>query len=96
MANATSGQPQGSATVTKNIGEWLASIGLAEYADRFTENAIDLSVIHDLTDQDLKELGVLLVTAAKFYDPSQLLIRPLLRPLPLSAPCRRRRRNDVT
>jgi hypothetical protein len=60
MANATSGQPQGSATVTKNIGEWLASIGLAEYADRFTENAIDLSVIHDLTDQDLKELGVLL------------------------------------
>src|SRR5262245_10011914 len=60
MASATPRHPQGSATVTKNIGEWLASIGMAEYADRFTENAIDLSVVHDLTDQDLKELGVLL------------------------------------
>src|SRR5262249_60884019 len=60
MASATPRHPQGSATVTKNIGEWLASIGMAEYADRFAENAIDLSVVHDLTDQDLKELGVLL------------------------------------
>src|SRR5215475_4465283 len=60
QASTILGQPQGSATVAKNIGEWLASIGLAEYADRFTENAIDLSVVHDLTDQDLKELGVLL------------------------------------
>src|SRR4029453_17605654 len=60
MVSVMPAQPQGSATVTKNIGEWLASIGLAEYADRFTENAIDLSGIHDLRDQDLKELGVLL------------------------------------
>ena len=57
MVSAIPGQPQG---VTKSIGEWLASIGLVEYADRFAENAIDLSVVHDLTDQDLKELGVLL------------------------------------
>ena len=40
--------------------EWLESIGLAEYAQRFAENAIDLSILRDLTDQDLKELGVLL------------------------------------
>lgn len=40
--------------------EWLASIGLGEYAQRFAENAIDLSVIGDLTEQDLKDLGVLL------------------------------------
>ena len=44
----------------KDIAEWLASIGLGEYAQRFAENAIDLSVIRDLTEQDLKELGVLL------------------------------------
>ena len=43
-----------------DIAEWLASIGLGEYAQRFAENAIDLSVIRDLTEQDLKELGVLL------------------------------------
>ena len=42
------------------IAEWLASIGLGEYARRFAENAIDLSVVRDLTEQDLKELGVLL------------------------------------
>src|SRR6266704_7024603 len=42
------------------IAEWLASIGLGEYAQRFGENAIDLSVLRDLTEQDLKDLGVLL------------------------------------
>jgi SAM domain (Sterile alpha motif) len=44
----------------KGIAEWLASIGLSEYAPRFADNAIDLSVIRDLTEQDLKDLGVLL------------------------------------
>ena len=44
----------------KGIADWLASIGLGEYAQRFADNAIDLSVIRDLTEQDLKELGVLL------------------------------------
>src|ERR1700736_6212633 len=42
------------------IAEWLASIGLGEYAQRFGENAIDLSIVGDLTEQDLKDLGVLL------------------------------------
>ena len=40
------------------IAEWLASIGLSEYAARFAENAIDLSVLDDLTEQDLKDLSV--------------------------------------
>jgi class 3 adenylate cyclase/tetratricopeptide (TPR) repeat protein len=44
----------------KGIAEWLASIGLSEYAQRFADNAIDLLVIRDLTEQDLKDLGVLL------------------------------------
>ena len=42
------------------VAEWLASIGLSEYAQRFGENAIDLSIVRDLTEQDLKDLGVLL------------------------------------
>src|SRR5262249_13714351 len=42
------------------VAEWLASIGLSEYAQRFADNAIDLSVVRDLTEQDLKDLGVLL------------------------------------
>ena len=44
----------------KGIAEWLASIGLSEYAQRFADNGIDLLVIRDLTEQDLKDLGVLL------------------------------------
>jgi SAM domain (Sterile alpha motif) len=39
----------------KGIAEWLASIGLSEYARCFADNAIDLSVVCDLTEQDLKD-----------------------------------------
>ncbi len=42
------------------ITDWLASLGLSEYAGRFAENGIDISVLPDLTDQDLKDIGVLL------------------------------------
>jgi class 3 adenylate cyclase len=42
------------------IAEWLAALGMSEYAGRFAENRIDLSVLQDLTDQDLKDLGVVL------------------------------------
>jgi class 3 adenylate cyclase len=44
----------------KPIAEWLEKLGLAEYADRFAENGIDFSVLPDLSDQDLKEIGVIL------------------------------------
>ena len=44
----------------KGIAQWLASIGLTEYAQLFADNAIDLSVLRDLTEQDLKDLGILL------------------------------------
>jgi class 3 adenylate cyclase len=40
------------------IAEWLGSIGLAEYEQRFAENDVDISVLPHLADQDLKELGV--------------------------------------
>jgi class 3 adenylate cyclase/predicted ATPase len=42
------------------IRTWLASLGLSEYTDAFIENRIDLPILPDLTDQDLKDLGVLL------------------------------------
>jgi SAM domain (Sterile alpha motif) len=40
------------------IAEWLVSLGMAEYAKRFAENHVDAGVLRDLTDQDLKDLGV--------------------------------------
>ena len=44
----------------RDAAEWLASIGLGEYAQCFAENGIDLSTVRDLTEQDLKDLGMLL------------------------------------
>jgi class 3 adenylate cyclase len=42
----------------QQIADWLRTLGMSEYAERFAENDIDTSVLRDLTDQDLKELGV--------------------------------------
>jgi class 3 adenylate cyclase len=42
------------------IADWLQNLGMSEYVQRFAENRIDLSVLPDLTDQDLKDLGILL------------------------------------
>jgi class 3 adenylate cyclase/tetratricopeptide (TPR) repeat protein len=42
----------------RTIAEWLASLGMSEYAQRFAENYVDASVLSDLTDQDLADLGV--------------------------------------
>jgi len=44
----------------KQISEWLNQLGMSEYAQRFAENGIDVSVLPHLTDQDLKDIGVLL------------------------------------
>jgi class 3 adenylate cyclase len=44
----------------QQIADWLEKLGMSEYAQRFAENRIDLSVLRDLTDQDLKDLGVVL------------------------------------
>jgi SAM domain (Sterile alpha motif) len=42
----------------ERTGEWLASLGLQEYTPRFKENHIDFSFLPNLSEQDLKELGV--------------------------------------
>jgi class 3 adenylate cyclase len=40
--------------------DWFKKLGMSAYIDRFVDNRIDLSVLPDLTGQDLKDLGVLL------------------------------------
>ena len=44
----------------QQIADWLKKLGMSEYAQRFAENGIDVSVLPHLTDQDLKDIGVLL------------------------------------
>ena len=42
----------------QDIAEWLGRLGLGQYAQRFAENEIDVSVLPHLTDQDLKDIGI--------------------------------------
>jgi class 3 adenylate cyclase len=44
----------------QRIADWLEKLGMSEYAQIFAENRIDFSVLRDLTDQDLKDLGIVL------------------------------------
>jgi hypothetical protein len=42
----------------QQVADWLEKLGLGQYAQRFAENDISFAVLPDLTDQDLKEIGV--------------------------------------
>ena len=44
----------------QQIAYWLEKLGMSEYTERFAVNRIDFSVLPDLTEQDLKDLGVVL------------------------------------
>jgi hypothetical protein len=44
----------------QQIAVWLAKLGMSEYAQRFAENGISVAALCYLTDQDLKDMGVLL------------------------------------
>ena len=41
-----------------DISQWLASLGLERYQELFVEQAIDVGVLPELTDDDLKGLGI--------------------------------------
>jgi hypothetical protein len=44
----------------EEIADWLEKLGVPEYAQRFAENGITIAALRHLTDQDLKDIGVLL------------------------------------
>ena len=44
-----------------DVGSWLKSLGLEQYAAAFHENAIDGEVLPKLTVDDLKDLGIAVV-----------------------------------
>src|SRR5215471_3935109 len=41
-----------------DLGDWLRSLGLEQYEAAFRENAIDETVLHDLTEDHLREIGI--------------------------------------
>ncbi len=51
----------------QEIADWLEQLGLGQYAERFAENEIDVSVLPHLTDQDLKDIGIPLGHRRKLF-----------------------------
>ena len=84
----------------QEIADWLKTLGLSEYAARFAENRIDFSVLRDLTDQDLKDLGVVLGDRRKMLRAiGELVVPSQVPPAPLTVPasggCAERRQVTV-
>jgi class 3 adenylate cyclase len=44
----------------QQIADWLKKLGMSEYTKPFAENGISFAALRHLTDQDLKDIGVLL------------------------------------
>ena len=42
----------------QQIADWLEKLGLGQYVQRFADNDVNFAILPDLTDQDLKEIGV--------------------------------------
>jgi class 3 adenylate cyclase/tetratricopeptide (TPR) repeat protein len=42
----------------QQIADWLRKLGMSEYAERFAENDIEIDILPELTDHDLKRLGI--------------------------------------
>ena len=51
----------------QQIADWLQKLDLSEYAGRFAENKIDISVLPHITDQDLKDIGIPLGHRRKIF-----------------------------
>lgn len=57
-SDITSGAAATARKITLDIDTWLDGIGLSQYADLFRSNDVDATLLHRLTADDLKELGV--------------------------------------
>jgi class 3 adenylate cyclase/tetratricopeptide (TPR) repeat protein len=44
--------------LTKDVDQWLAQIGLEKYSAVFAENEVDIHVLTELTEQDLKDINI--------------------------------------
>ena len=65
----------------QQVADWLARLGLGQYARQFAENDINIGILPHLTDQDLKDLGItsvghrrqLLLAMAELKDDGQFV-----------------------
>jgi len=80
-----------------DIGGWLRSLGLEQYEAAFHENAIDFSVLPDLTERILRSSASCLAIAANCCERSQTSkLSPRVLPLrPLRHQLRPHRENTA-
>ena len=66
-----------------DIDQWLENLGLGEWIEAFLENRVDLDAARDLTEADLRELGIpmgprkKLLRAISVLGDEQLEVRPI-------------------
>ena len=88
----------------QQVADWLQKLGLGQYAQRFAENDINFAILFDLTDQDLKDLGVaslghrrlLLRTIAELKGSETAASKPVAEPVAPSAQRDTAERRQVT
>ena len=87
----------------QQVTDWLEKLGLGQYAQRFAENDISFSVLRDLTDQHLKEIGVslghrlqLLRAIAELTSGEKEVPKPAVASAPSAAPQDTAERRQVT
>ena len=84
---------RGRAAICSTLPRWLAGLGLGQSRDAFRENGIGADVLRDLTDADLKELGLNLGDRKRLLKSIAALEPRRSHPLdPLSAPREAERR----
>jgi class 3 adenylate cyclase/tetratricopeptide (TPR) repeat protein len=84
------------------IAKWLEEIGLGEHAALFAENDIDVDLLPELTDDDLKELGLslghrkrLLRAVSDLQTATETAEAPAAAPTPAEEPVGERRQVTV-
>jgi len=89
-------------SATQQLAHWLEKLGMPEYAERFAENKIDVSVLPHLTDQDLKDIGValghrrkILAAIAEFAGAAPAVSQPVLAAEPKTRDSAERRQVTV-
>jgi class 3 adenylate cyclase/predicted ATPase len=86
----------------QQIADWLKQLDMSEYAQRFAENGIDVAALRYLTDQDLKDIGVLLghrrimlAAIAELTSPAAATPEPAAAPEPKTRDAAERRQVTV-
>ena len=51
------------------VTTWLGRLGLEQYATTFSDNAIDMEVLPDLTEADLEKLNIALGHRKRMLEP---------------------------